>query len=124
MSVTGAMETLASASPTAAEAVMRRDGSTSVAPTLSADAGSADGVVPEAAAPVAVGSRKFRGGYHGSAVDSRNASGRCCGPSDGQHASSGFPGGPGAETLTGARYVGKPALSSASRCFSRSLSCR
>ena len=39
----GALKTLAAPSPTAAAAVMRRDGSTSVAPAL----------VPEAAVPVA-----------------------------------------------------------------------
>jgi len=48
-----ALETLTAASPTAAASGMRRDGSASVAPALSAGAGSAAGVVPEAAVPVA-----------------------------------------------------------------------
>jgi hypothetical protein len=52
-SVIGAVETLAAASPTASAAVVRRDGSTSVTPALSAAAGSAAGVVPEAAVAVA-----------------------------------------------------------------------
>ena len=53
MTVYGAMETLAAASPTAAAAVMRRDASTSVAPALLAGTGSAAGMMPGAAVPVA-----------------------------------------------------------------------
>jgi hypothetical protein len=53
MSAFGALETPATASPTAAAAVTQRDGSTSFAPALSTGSGSAAGVVPEAAVPVA-----------------------------------------------------------------------
>ena len=49
----GAVETLAAASPTAAAAVMRRDGSTSVAAALSTGSGSPAGVVREAAVTTA-----------------------------------------------------------------------
>ena len=52
----GAVETLAAASPTAAAVVMHIDGLTSVGAALSAGAGSAAGVVPEAAVPVVTGS--------------------------------------------------------------------
>ena len=56
MTPIGALETLAAGSPAAAAAVMRRDGSTSVAPALLAGAGSTDGVAPEATVLFAAGS--------------------------------------------------------------------